>query len=395
MSQMDRRRVLKALGALGVAGFAGACGWGGDDETAGQPIKIGLITPQNGGHKPVGDEMSNGFRLFLDGQNQLLGGRPVELVTADEGENPKAAREAVERLLQQNVHALTGIAGAAALSAVRDTVEQARVPLIASNASAPSLQSVVYIWRTSYVLDEPSRAIAPYVARQLPSNGRVVIVAPEDMRTMGIAEGFREGFGVGDSRLSGTVVWTTAALEPNRNAYRGAISNALQQRPDAIYCYFSGTAAVQFVKQLRAAGYTKAVYGPGFLTEGSVLDELRERESAGIKTALNYSTDLNNAANRRFVSSFRKAYNTSPTTYAMASYDAAQVLDKAVRLAGPASDPQQINLALGRIGQIDSPRGSWQFNQVRTPQQKWYLRNVQRDGRVHANVLVNELAALG
>ena len=50
---------------------------------------------------------------------------------------------------------------------------------------------------------------------------------------------------------------------------------------------------------------------------------------------------------------------------------------------------------LGRVGQIDSPRGNWQFNQSRTPQQKWYLREVRRDGQVLSNVLISELGTLG
>jgi branched-chain amino acid transport system substrate-binding protein len=79
----------------------------------------------------------------------------------------------------------------------------------------------------------------------------------------------------------------------------------------------------------------------------------------------------------------------------MASYDAAQVLDKAIGLAGKNVTPQQINLMLGKVGQIDSPRGSWQFNQSRTPQQRWYLREVRRDGQVLSNVLISDLATLG
>ena len=115
----------------------------------------------------------------------------------------------------------------------------------------------------------------------------------------------------------------------------------------------------------------------------------------GIETALNYSPDLNNTANRVFASAYRKTFSSTPTTYAMASYDAAQVLDKAIRLAGENPNPQQVNLALGKIGQIDSPRGAWQFNQPRTPQQKWYLRRVQLDGRMLSNVVVKELGTLG
>ena len=79
----------------------------------------------------------------------------------------------------------------------------------------------------------------------------------------------------------------------------------------------------------------------------------------------------------------------------MASYDAAAVLDKAIRLAGDTLNPQQINLMLGQVGQIDSPRGPWQFNQPRTPQQRWYLREVQPDGPVLSNILLNDLATLG
>ncbi len=79
----------------------------------------------------------------------------------------------------------------------------------------------------------------------------------------------------------------------------------------------------------------------------------------------------------------------------MASYDAALVLDKAIRLAGANPSPQQVNLALGKVGQVDSPRGTWQFNQTRTPQQKWYLRRVQTDGRLLSNIVINELATLG
>src|SRR5690606_9023498 len=141
--------------------------------------------------------------------------------------------------------------------------------------------------------------------------------------------------------------------------------------------------------------YRKQIYAPGFLTEGSVLNELKPQEAEGIMTALNYSADLNNAANRRFASAYRKKHGASPTTYAVASYDAAQVLHKGIRIAGPNPTPQKLNRALGKIGQIDSPRGPWQFNQPRTPQQKWYLRRVQRDGQVLSNVLINELATLG
>ncbi len=396
---MNRRRALQLLAAIGTSGLVAGCGSDAEPEvtSSASPVKIGLIAPQSGAGKAIGDELTNGFELYLDLNDRQLGGHPVDLITADEGDNVKSGQAAVEGLLKQGVLALTGVASSAVMFGIRDIVEQARVPLIGSNASPPSLQSVVYIWRTSYVLDEAGRALGRYLKDELTAADRIATILPEGVLGVeDVLRGFREEFGESDPRIASPVVWTSGDSSPSRTAYVSDINRALAGNPSVVFCFYSGTAAVEFIMQLRDAGFRGRIYAPGFLTEGSVLEDIRPTSDAlGIRTALNYSADLNNAANRRFASAYRKKHNTSPTTYAMASYDAAKVLDQAIRLAGEAPSPQQVNLALGRIGQIDSPRGAWQFNQPRTPQQKWYLREVQRDGQVVSNVLVNELATLG
>ncbi|MFF5054490.1 ABC transporter substrate-binding protein [Micromonospora sp. NPDC000663] len=395
MSQMNRRRALQLLAALGTTGFAAGCGSDTDAQSAADrsPIKIGLITPQAGGFKSIGDDITNGFQLFLDMHDQRLGGHPVTLLTADEGDSAKTGKAAVDDLLKQGVLALTGVVNSAVMVGIRDTVEQARVPLIGSNASPSSLQSVFYIWRTSYVLDEAGRALGRYLRDQLPANGRVAIIMPENVGSPDVVRGFRQEFGATDPRIADPVTYTTANPNPGKTAFAVDINKALAKKPTAVFCFFAGNAAVEFIKQLREE-YSGPVYAPGFLTEGTVLENLKDN-ALGIQTALNYSADLNNTSNRVFASAYRKKYQVTPTTYAMASYDAAQVLDQAIQLTGGKPTPQQVNLALGKIGQIDSPRGIWQFNQPRTPQQKWYLREVQRDGQVMSNVLINELATLG
>jgi branched-chain amino acid transport system substrate-binding protein len=395
---MNRRRALQLLAALGTAGFAAGCGTDtAEDEPTGKgsPIKIGLIAPTSGGLKAIGDEITNGFQLFLDLNENGLGGHPVTLLTADEGESVNTGKAAVEGLLKQGVLALTGVVDSNVMFGIRDTVEQARVPLIGSNASPTSLQSVVYIWRTSYVLDEAGRALGRYLREQLSASARLAIIAPENVGSQDVVRGFRQEFGESDPRIKDPVTWTGVFTNPSKSAYRADIRTALSRNPGAVFCFYSGPAAVEFIKQLRIEGFTGKVYAPGFLTEGTVLEAVKAEEAIGIQTALNYSADLNNTANRRFASAYRKKHGTSPTTYAMASYDAAQVLDHAIRIAGDKPNPQQVNLALGRVGQIDSPRGVWQFNQPRTPQQKWYLREVQLDGQVLSNVLVTELTTLG
>jgi branched-chain amino acid transport system substrate-binding protein len=398
---MERRTALKLMAALGATGLASACSAHsavGSEESevlSDKALRIGLLAPQSGGYKPIGDEIVKGFELFLDQNNRRLGGHPIDLLLADEGESPESGQAALNALLERDVTALTGVVNSSVILGIRDVVEGARIPLVGSNASPVSLQSVVYIWRTSYVDDEPSRALAPYVAQRVRKDGRVGIIAPDHQSGLDAVEGFRQAFGASDSRIADEVIWTEFTTDPSGDTYASAIDRLIERDPDAVFCAFAGVAATQFLKQLHASGYRKQVYGPGFLTEGEALAGLKDAEANGIVTALNYSTDLNNAANRRFATTYRKTHGTSPTTYAMASYDAAQVLDKAIRIAGENPDPQRVNLALGQVGQIDSPRGPWQFNQPRTPQQKWYLRRVQRDGQILSNVLLNELATLG
>ncbi len=161
-----------------------------------------------------------------------------------------------------------------------------------------------------------------------------------------------------------------------------------------MFAAVSGEGAAAFFRAYRGAGMTAPLYMPGFVTEGAALKDLGDT-AAGVYTSMNYSADLDNEANRMFVAEYQKAYNSVPSTYAVASYDAGTVLDKALTLAGGDISPQSINAGLSRVGQIDSPRGTWQFNQSRRPLQRWYLRQVRKFGQVYANVQLGDLAMLG
>jgi branched-chain amino acid transport system substrate-binding protein len=79
----------------------------------------------------------------------------------------------------------------------------------------------------------------------------------------------------------------------------------------------------------------------------------------------------------------------------MAAWDAALVLDRAIAAAGTDGatvTAERINRAIGGLGQIDSPRGPWQFDpKSHSPIQPWYLRQVRPDGRGLSNVVLQDL----
>jgi len=397
VSQMDRRQALRLFAGLGAAAAVpslAACGGsslgGGDAKPVGS-VKIGLLAPQTGIYKVVGLDMIRGFELYLKLNGNKLGGREVELFKADEGDTADSGKTGAEKLIKQDkVLALTGVVSSATIGAIKELVETSQIPLVGSNASPTTLQGVKYIWRTSYVNDEPGKALGKYLADNI--DGKVFCLAANYQAGIDEIEGLKATFLPAGGVMANEPLYTPFPTLKNFGPHLNQIKSSDAK---AVFCFYGGGMAVQFVKEYKQFQVGLPLYAPGFLTEGAVLKGQGDA-ATGIFTSMNYAADLDNAANRKFASEYQKQHEGEvPTTYAMASYDAAAVLDKAVLLAGEDLTPQTLNAALGRVGQIDSPRGTWQFNQNRTPQQKWYLREVKMDGAVLANTLVSELTTLG
>jgi branched-chain amino acid transport system substrate-binding protein len=399
LSELDRRQALKLLAGIGAAGSMApvltACGGSSGSQSSAAkdaaPIKVGLLVPQSGGYKTIGDDLANGFQLFLGLGGGRLGGRRVEVVFADEGETAESGKAAVDKLLKHDrVSVVSGVANSSVMLAIKDVVEAAQVPLIGSNASPASMIGVKYIWRTSFVNNEPGKALGKYVADKL-RGGSVYLIAADYPAGRDEVSGFKESFGSG--RIEGEVY---TPFSPPITDFMPYLNQIKASGAKAVFCFYAGSSAVDFVRQYKEAGLSSSVnlYAGGFLTEGVVLKQ-QGPAAKGVYTSMNYSPDLDNPTNRRFAAEYQKRYGLVPTTYAMASFDAAAVLDKAIGLAGSDLSPIALNAAIGKIGTIDSPRGVWQFNQNRTPLQKWYLRQVRTDGAILSNGLIADLVTLG
>lgn len=365
------------MGAAGVAApLLSACTTSSDSgQTNGKPVRVALVVPQSGALQPMGDEMTAGFNLFLARSGNVLGGRKVSVSVHDEGDSVSSGQSAVSAILKgSQADVIVGVANSDVLSKIRVDVENAQVPLIAAGNSPTVLFSPKYIWRASYVGGEVGAAAATYFNQA--KLGHVFVYDDGTSDGKAEAEKFRSTYAGAMTSASGS-----AAQVINQIKSSGA---------DVVFASATGARAIDFVKQY-AGNVSKPLYGPGFLTEGYVLKE--ERAAArSIYTVFNYSADLDNDANRVFAAAYFNADNDqAPSMYAMAAYDALNILDRAIRTIQGNATPLAINAALGRAGQFESPRGDWQFNQNRNPQQSWYLRQVRRDGRVWLNTVIQSL----
>ncbi|MDF2091584.1 ABC transporter substrate-binding protein [Knoellia sp. 3-2P3] len=380
-----------ALGStLGVAACGGGTLGTSSSEEATGPVKIGLLVPQSGVYKSLGDDMKAGFEVYLKEKGNKLGGKEVQVVTADEGETADTGKAAADKLVKQDkATVVTGVVSSATMNGIVDLFETSQIPLVGSNASPTTLTGKKFVWRTSYVNDEPGKALGAYVAKQ--EKGPVYLLAADYQAGKDETGGFKETF----EPAGGKVAAEVYTPFPGTKNFQPFLANLQKSGAKSVFTFYAGGAAVDFVKQYDQFGLAGKVthYSAGFLTEGGVLTA-QGKAALGTKTAMNYSADLDNEVNKKFVEAYVAATGKQPTTYAMASYDAARVIDMAIEKAGK-TDSKSINNAIGQLGDIESPRGTWSFNDNGTPKQMWYLREVkEQDGKL-ANVVIEELGELG
>jgi branched-chain amino acid transport system substrate-binding protein len=400
MPSYDRRDFMRLTGtAAATSVLASACSGaslGGDKKAESRgPVKVGLILPESGVYVKIGADQRNGWNLFLKLNGGKLGGRDVEVITADEGngQDPKTTKASAERLLKrEQVDVVCGIISSSSLIAIQDMFTEAKVPLISTNAGVKEVQGQAYGWRTSFVNDHAGVALGEYIADN--AGGTVAVIAADYPAGRDYVSGMQKRFKPAGGKLSGEPVMTPFPI--GAKSFQPFLQQVEQQNPKAVFAFFAGADAVKFVKEYDKYGLSKKyqMYAPGFLTEGGALTA--EGEAAkGIMTSMHYSPDLDNAPNRKFVAEFQKAYNMSPSCFSCAAYDAGWVLDRSIEACGDDLSSERLEAEIGKVGQVDSPRGPWKFGKNRSPVQNWYLRQVRKDGDVLANVVIDQLGALG
>ena len=394
VSSLDRRQFLRIFGAVAAVGATGglaACGSdpassAGAFRPSGITIGIGLVAPTAGPFARIGEDIQKGFALFLAASRGFLGPHNVDLKVVDEGTSAETAVAAVKGLLAQNVVAFAGVANPAALPALATTLQDAKVPLVSANAAPSTLTNALFVWRVSSVEGDAGRSLAQYAKAE---GTRTYLLYEDTPSGRAEADAFRAAF----IDLGGQVIGESAGT----GGLASRLQSARNNNANSIFASYSGAEAATVLDAYRASQLGVKLLGTGSLTETIDLTKIGPLPvpPQRVYTSMYYAADLDNDANRRFVSDYHKTHGVQPSGYAMAAYDSAAVLNKALGLVPGAPTAAALNQAFSLLGQIESPRGTWTFNINRSPQQKWYLRKLHLDGMVPANLLDTDLAVLG
>jgi branched-chain amino acid transport system substrate-binding protein len=361
----------RSLIALSL-GLACASGFAQNDA----PVKVGLLSTLSGPGAGLGVDIRDGFQLAVKLSGGKFSGKAVDVIVADDQASPDVGRQTADRLVKRDkVDFMTGIVFSNVMLAVGAPTFQSKTFYISANAGPSQYageQCNPYFFSASYQNDNMHEAVGKVVTDK--GFKKVALIAPNYPAGKDAIAGFKRFF-------KGEVASETyTAL--NQLDYGTELSKLRATKPDAVYIFLPGGMGINFIKQFVGAGLSKDItlFGPGFSGDEDVIKAVGD-PMLGMFNTSQWGHDMDNAANKKFVAEFEKAYGRLPTLYAAQGFDAARLIEAAVRDSkGKLDDKAAVRKAL-EAAKFDSVRGAFKFNSNHFPIQDYYLRVITKDAK--------------
>ena len=365
------------LGKLQKILFAGCLGVGvaAAAPAGAEELRIGYIAPVTGIFAQVGKDMVDGFQLYLAEHNNKLGGMDVKFIVEDDQGKPDAGvTKAKKLILQDKVHMFIGGLLASTGYAVAPVSTAEKTLYISSVSSADDLTQrqlgkYPYFLRTSWTSSQPHHALGQWACDQ--GYKKAVVIAADYAFGYETVGGFQRAF----EDCGGKVI--QKIWPPLGTKDFGPYIPTIKADTDIIFTTMVGPMALQFPKQLRAAGNSKPILGSGVSYDEFVLPFMGN-EVIGDVSALHYSAAIDTPGNQTFVKAYRSKYGKVPGYYSENNYSTAMWIDQAIqRAGGKYPGPEQFIKIMQSI-KLDAPRGPIELDENRNPVENVYIKKVEK-----------------
>ena len=351
-------------------------------------LKIGVVAVLTGPQAALGTHLRDGWLLGMRHLDGKLGSVATETVVIDDELRPDVAvtkvRAAIER---DKVDVVVGVVFSNVLAAIMRPVTETNTFLISTNAGPSTFAGRgcnPFFFTTSYNNDQ----VHSVMGQSATDSGyrRVFVMTPNYQAGRDAVAGFK-------SRFRGEVV-DEVYVPLTQLDFSAELARIAALRPDAIFTFMPGGLGVNLVRQYRQAGLANIPFLSTFTVDEATLPAQGEA-ALGFFSAASWAPNMDNPANRRFVSEFEAAFNYVPATYAAQSYDAANLLNAAVRrVGGNLSDKNALRAAIA-AADFQSVRGPFRFGANQYPVQDfWQLQVARRpDGKFQTETVRKVLEA--
>lgn len=370
---MRRRILATAVTMTAAMVLAGAA-------LAADPVRIGVAAPFTGAAAGYGRDAKMGAEMAaaeINAAGGILGGRQIELVYEDDKGTPQGGVAAVQKLMSEHrVQAITG--GTNSLVVLAETsVTKNRILQVnaAAQADAITEQGSKWLFQINNTASANSEAFNGYITGTL---------KPKTVAYMGENSEFSKALLAGLRKsldAAGIPLVNVATYDANITDFTSIISKVKASEPELLYVADAYPArSAQLWKQIRQqGGFPVETQAPG-VVQASMLTPA-EGAMDGVITGDIFIAEGNTGPMADFVEAFRKSHQAEPNKVHLVTYEAVQVIARAMDKAGSADDYDLIAKTI-RTNPWPSPRGELTFDdrgRARAPQ--FYIHEV-KDGRL-------------
>jgi branched-chain amino acid transport system substrate-binding protein len=354
-----------------------------------EPIKLGVVGPHSGPAAYDGLSTLIGAQVAAEEINNaggVLGGRKIEIVSADSRGIPAESVSAYRKVVTQDkVVAVDCCWFSSSTIATHPTIEELKIPTTTGVAFLPDAKEtkLTYLFKFAQTPRLESRFVDYWVKKL--NVKRVAFLARND-------DWGRATSGVYQARLKelGGTVLSSDYYTPGEKDFYSYLTKVKALNPDGINVVdISATAATQ-VKQMAELGLTaKPLGSDGPITDAFI--RIAGKVSEGVPLVVRYGVTLDTPRNKGFVSAFRAKRNgEDPDQYAQAGYDSIYLHAEAIKQAG-STDPAKLKAALAKSEYVSVAGSPIRFDERQQATPKLYVA-VVKDGK---RVIVEEIDISG
>ncbi|MGY4622726.1 ABC transporter substrate-binding protein [Bradyrhizobium sp. USDA 4486] len=348
-----------------------------------EKLKLGVIVTLSGPAAALGQQVRDGFALAVKDLGSKMGGRDVEVVVVDDELKPDAAVTKVKGLLErEKVDFVVGPIFSNILQAIHRPVTESKVFLISPNAGPSTFAGKdcnPFFYVTSYQNDQVHEILGKVAQDR--GYKRMYVMVPNYQAGKDSVAGFKLDY-------KGEIV-EESYMPLNTLDFQPELSKISSQKPDALFTFMPGGLGVNLVKQYRQAGLADSIPVLSAFTVDESTLPAQQDAAVGMFGGANWAPNLDNPQNKKFVASYEAAYNVVPGTYAFQAYDAALLIDSAVKaVKGDLTNKDAVAAALKKAD-FTSLRGAFKFNTNGYPIQDFYLTKVAKrpDGKFQTEIV--------
>ena len=331
--------------------------------SAQQVVKIGHVAPISGPSAHLGKDNENGARMAIDELNAkgfTLNGQKVtlQLVSEDDGADPKQGTAVAQKLVDAKVNGVIGHLNSGTTVPASKIYNDAGIVQISPATTAPvyTRQHFPGAFRVVASDAKLGSTLAKYATDTLHAKN-IAIIDDRTTYGQGVADEFAKSLKKPGIKVVGREFTSATATD-----YTAILTSIKAKKPDLIFFGGMDSVAGPMLKQMKALGIN-AVFMGG---DGMCTDALGRLAGDGLGEGRVYCAEAGGVkgpqekAMEDFRARYKKKFNMDVQLYAPYVYDSVMVMAKAMQNAKSA-DPAKYLPVLKNI-KYDGVTGTIQFD---------------------------------